>query len=418
MSARPFPRGIAAACGLLLLLGLVATLTIPNLHPPFGREATPPDLRQRGPMNGSVEFSREGPGAVVAPAFTPPGIPSLILVYTFGGSTFAQPYYPQGLLWTDPSTAVLSYLFAVPGGSSTVYVVGIPPGWIYQGAGPGALSVVSGAVFYTSFNATPTDGGDLFDLQLLAPLPPDPIYTALAGDVSAILSSIAGTNATVQTRVAAAQVLIREGLQEANATYVYRLQPGSATLQSGTIYTVPVFVALLSGGLANATVTGKAAAGLSLSFVGPQGTTVTPRWSTAPAGTGSFALSVNLTSAQVSQVQSGLGVVTLSAPVTIGGFTNLAGGVIAASSFTNASEPAGWWSTIFGISAPPPSTNPSTIEDVLADLAWFGDSTAGRAMYALVTLVAILSYFLAAHRIARKTVSGAPRRRGVEVRPA
>lgn len=394
-SARPTPHRWAGRVLLLVgVAGLVATLVLAGLG------ALPEPTRPpAAPIPRGI--------AAVEPLFTPTGIPALLLSYTFASATYTQPYYPTSVFWTDPTTAVLSYQFNVPGGSTDVYVVGIPPNWLFEDAGPGQIALTQGAVWFPTFNATATEGGDLFDLQELGVLPPDPTYVALAGDVSAILASLSSDTVSLGAQVASAQHLIALALQEENATYGYRLSPGTAS-HAGSIYSLPVFVALLSGGTANATVTAKAAGGLSVAYIDAFGHSATPTWATSSVGTGSFQLAVNLTGTQAAGITSGTSVLTLSSPVTVGTFTNLAGGFVAAPSFANMSSPAGWWSTIFGIQTAPPSTDPATVTDILADLAWFGDSTAGRALYALVTLVSVLVYLVAAHGLVRRKVSGEP----------
>ncbi len=351
--------------------------------------------------------------AAPAPAFTPPQIPSLILVYTFSSVTYTQPYYPLTIYWTDPASGVLTYQFAVPGGSTEIAVLGIPPSWALEDAGPGQITFTPSAesLFFDSFNETATVGGDLFSVQLLAELPEDPMFVSLTAQISILTSQLALDNTSLGARVAAAEKLTALALQEENGTYTYRLSPGTV-LRAGLVYEVPIFVALMSGGLANATVTSRAAVGLEVSYVTGAGVSTVPTWATSNLGAGSFTLTVNLTGSEADQVANGSSVVTLSAPVTIGTFTNLAGGVIGPSSFTNETQPSGWWSTIFGIETPPPSADPVTIEEIIADLAWFDGSTAGRAMYALVTIIAVLAYILAAHKAARQKING---RR--EVRP-
>ncbi|MCI4345869.1 MAG: hypothetical protein L3K07_03855 [Thermoplasmata archaeon] len=343
----------------------------------------------------------------MTPEFAPPSIPSLILVYTFSSVTYTQPYFPLSIYWTDPESGVLSYQFSVPGGSTAVGVVGIPPTWLLEDAGPGAITFTPGAesLVFDSFNSTPTDGGDLFSVQLLAPLPEEPLYASLVAEVTVLTAQLELDNASLGARIEAAEKLTALALEEENGTYTYRLTPGTV-IRAGLVYELPIFVGLMSGGLANATVTSRAASGLEVAYVAGTGTLTTPTWETSNLGAGSFTLTVNLSSSEADQIANGSSVVTLSAPVTIGTFTNLAGGVIGPSSFTNETEPSGWWSTIFGIQTPPPSDDPTTVGEIIADLAWFGDSTAGRAMYALVTLVAVITYVLAAHKQARRAISG------------
>ncbi len=190
----------------------------------------------------------------------------------------------------------------------------------------------------------------------------------------------------------------------------FSLEPGTPE-RSGDNFTVPIFVlGEPGGGPANASETEQAWQTLRVTYVGPAVGDF-GNWSVTNWGPGWFALLASLNDGEVYSIDAGGAILVLSASVEEDATVLAASGTIGAETLLSATVPAGWWTTWFGIGSPPPPTNP-TLQGVLDWLAWWGDSTAGRASYAGATLVAIGLYLWEGHKLARRALSGAPRRAG------
>ena len=190
----------------------------------------------------------------------------------------------------------------------------------------------------------------------------------------------------------------------------FSLEPGTPA-RSGDNFSVPIFVlGEPGGGPANRSDTEQAWQSLHVTYVGPAGGDF-GNWSVTTWGPGWFALLASLSDGEVSSIDAGGAILALNATVEEDGTVLAASGTIGADTLLSATVPTGWWTTWFGIGSPPPPANP-TLQGVLDWLAWWGDSTPGRASYAAATLVAIGLYLWEGHKLARRALTGAPRRAG------
>jgi hypothetical protein len=371
----------------------------------------------------------EPPSAASRPAVAPcvGAIGQVTLVFNYSHATVQDCFYPVGQIPLGGSNGcAITWDFPVPVGATQVELIGLPPPpWTFEAAGPGNITGPPFQVFFVNYASTPTEAASIFVLQMVGPCYEDPYVAGIAGSVAnltariaalsaqvtALFTTLQGVNVTTQTKIAGVQYLVSKALQEANATYSYRLI-GGAPSRVGNTFTFPVFVELMNGAIANASLTGQVCKGLTVTFV--NATETTPiSWTSTSCAAGRMTLVLPLTSQQATATSAGSGIITLSAPVTAGTFTNLAGGFLSSQQLNKASSPGDWWSTIFGIATPPPAQNITGVGDVIADLAWFGDSTAGRALYALTSIVAILVYVHETHKMARRRIAG---ERGAERR--
>jgi hypothetical protein len=186
-----------------------------------------------------------------------------------------------------------------------------------------------------------------------------------------------------------------------------RLAPGTPSEVADT-FEVPVFVlGEPSGSPGNVSAVRQVWEDLAVSYVnGTPG--IFPDWSVPNYGLGRFTLQLVLTDSEIEEVESGQALVVLNSTVIVGSQPIPAAGVIDGAVLSSSILPSTWWSEDFGIAGPPPSTDPTGLSEILADLAWFGDSTAGRALYASMALGAALVYLLEAHKLARSKLLGKP----------
>ena len=197
------------------------------------------------------------------------------------------------------------------------------------------------------------------------------------------------------------------------AVQYFQLDPGTPTADGG-VFRVPVFVlGEPAGSAANLSEVRQAWEDLSILYLNE---TPAPfaSWSVPSWGPGRFDLRLVLTDSQVSEIEEGQAILTLNSSILVGPALYGAAGEIGAAVLSSSIDPSAWWNSWFDIQSPPPSSSPTSLDDVVSDLAWFGDSTAGRALYASVALGSAVLYLLEAHRVARSTLSGKPAaKRGV-----
>jgi hypothetical protein len=193
----------------------------------------------------------------------------------------------------------------------------------------------------------------------------------------------------------------------------YSLDPGTPTA-ARDVFQLPIFVlGEPAGSPANISETVQAWEDLSLLYLNE-----TPgpfvNWSVPSWGPGRFDLRLVLAPSVVSSIESGQAILALNSSVVEGSTVYGAAGTVDGSVLSSSIVAGSWWSNWFGIPNPPPSTDPSSFSDVIGDLAWFGDSTAGRALYASMALGSALLYLLEARRVAHRRLFGGrePRRGG------
>lgn len=203
------------------------------------------------------------------------------------------------------------------------------------------------------------------------------------------------------------------GIHDASVAAVqyFGLDPGTPTVTGGA-YLVPVFViGEPAGAAANLSEVRQTWEDLSVLFLngtpGPLGNWSVPSW-----GPGRFDLLMVLTPSEASAIEAGQAILALNSSVVEGSTVYGASGLVDGAVLSASIIAGSWWSNWFGIPNPPPSTDPASFSDVLGDLAWFGDSTAGRALYASMALGSALVYLLEAHRVARRRLFGKEEERG------
>ena len=187
----------------------------------------------------------------------------------------------------------------------------------------------------------------------------------------------------------------------------FSIVPGTATKTRGSgfdLFVVPEFVlAEPVGAATNLSVTNQVWETLQLAYLGD--TTPFENWSVSEPLAGKFTLTLNLTDEVAAQIEAGASVLALSAEVVIGNSTLGASGTIGATVLSGATTGSGWWSTWFGMPGPPPGEL-TTVNGVVADLAWLGESETGRAIYMGSTLVAVALYLWEGHKLAKARLTG------------
>ena len=191
----------------------------------------------------------------------------------------------------------------------------------------------------------------------------------------------------------------------------FQLEPGTPQQlyqQFPDVFAVTEFVISEPGGApANQTQTRQAWENLQVSVVGVSGPT--ENWSVTDWSAGYFVLVLNMTAGAVSAVEAGQALVELSSTIMVGGVAIAASGQIDGAVLSSATPLSGWWVAWFGMPTPPPPVN--SIEGAFAFLAWMDQSVTGRALYMLVTLVAVTIYVYEAHRLAKSKIVGHPARK-------
>jgi hypothetical protein len=191
------------------------------------------------------------------------------------------------------------------------------------------------------------------------------------------------------------------------AVQYFRLDPGTPT-ETGTTFDVPIFVlGEPAGGPANQSETKQAWQDLQVGNLDATPASFT-NWSVPAWGAGRFDLELVLTGGEVALLEDGQSVLVLDSSIVVNDSVLGASGLIDGSTLSSSVVVGAWWSTVFGIPTPPPDPSFSSLHGIVDDLAWFGDSTAGRAAYAATTLVAILLYLWEGHKLARAKLLGRP----------
>jgi hypothetical protein len=195
--------------------------------------------------------------------------------------------------------------------------------------------------------------------------------------------------------------------QDFPAVQYFRLAPGTPT-ESGTTFDVPVFVlGQPAGGEANGSETKQAWQDLQVEYLGPIPGQF-ENWSVPSWGAGRFDLQLVLTDPEVSAIEDGQAILALNSSIVVDGSVLGASGQVDGAILSSSAVVGTWWNTVFGIPTPPPDPSLSSVQGILADLAWFGSSTAGRAAYAATTIVAVLLYLWEGHKLARAKLLGRP----------
>ena len=180
----------------------------------------------------------------------------------------------------------------------------------------------------------------------------------------------------------------------------YDLIPGQASAvykNSILNITMPVFVTDVSGLPANTTTIATIWSHLQLRYVSKlQSQDFNVSWSFSNSGLGMFAVFFSLTKAQVNDIKNGTAVVSMVSAFRFGTFTSLATGVAGVSSFNsiNTSSPTIPPPNILGLGPPPPGANIGSVQGILSYVAYLGQSDAGRSIYFIAVLLAIMYYIL------------------------
>jgi hypothetical protein len=199
--------------------------------------------------------------------------------------------------------------------------------------------------------------------------------------------------------------------QDLPVVQYFRLTPGTPT-ESGTTFDVPVFVlGQPGGGDANGSETKQAWQDLQVEYLGPIPGPF-ENWSVPFWGAGRFELQLVLTGTEVTSIEGGQAILALNSSIVVDGSVLGASGQVDGAILSSSAVVGTWWNTVFGIPTPPPDPSLSSVEGILADLAWFGGSTAGRAAYAATTIVAVMLYLWEGHKLARAKLLGRPSRPG------
>ena len=219
-------------------------------------------------------------------------------------------------------------------------------------------------------------------------------YVNLQANINNIESIINGQNISVHTAINTIKQLVGIGLEEQNATFSYKLVPGTPSV-TGSTFAVPVFVELMDGALANLTITQQAWQNLKLYVVNQTGTSEIP-FTVVSQTPGRFVMQISLDPTQVSAIKGGSAVVSMSSPIRDGVITNVGAGIIGSQTLTSAYPGTMWYQTWLGIDTPPPFTRLGSLGEFMSDAAWFGSSVGGRAIYSiavvLIFIVAVMDF--------------------------
>jgi hypothetical protein len=187
-----------------------------------------------------------------------------------------------------------------------------------------------------------------------------------------------------------------------SAVQYFRLVPGTPTEDLEGVFHIPEFVlGEPAGAPANLSEVRQAWEDLSILYLNASPARF-PNWSVSSFGEGWFGLRLSLSKAEIGSIDSGQAILALNSSIVVGNETLGAAGLIDGAVLSSSIILGAWWNDLFDIETPPPSSNPRSLGDVIGDLAWFGGSTAGRALYAAVTLSAVLLYVYEGQRLAKE----------------
>ena len=199
-----------------------------------------------------------------------------------------------------------------------------------------------------------------------------------------ILNNITSNSFNITTRETVIRNLVAMDLQEANATFSYRLQFGTPTVV-GNNFTFPVFVTLFNGQVANITVTNQAWQDLKVFYESGSNNT-TLNFTVTGIKAGYFKLTIyDVTSAEVRQIVAGQGLITAQGEVKVGTLSNLAAGVIGSQQISNPNHILSDTLAFFGFKTGPPGG--------WADVKWFYSYAIGWASSGV--LAAVVFYYYA-----------------------
>jgi hypothetical protein len=218
--------------------------------------------------------------------------------------------------------------------------------------------------------------------------------------------AVLGAGLTAASAVALLLLLSQGAAAASPGLQYFVLDPGApneAAEPWGAQFAVPVFVlAEPAGSSATEAETLQAWETLSVVYLG--GSSAPDNWSVSSWSAGEFTLVLNLTTAEITAVDQAQALIVLNSSVEVDSAVYGASGTIGSGTLTSAILSSGWWAQWFGIDTPPPDPSMSSLGGIVADLAWWGDSMAGRASYAATTIVAVTLYLWEGHKLARKTV--------------
>jgi hypothetical protein len=214
------------------------------------------------------------------------------------------------------------------------------------------------------------------------------LNASIKTQINMIMNNINTSKLNITTKITIIKDLILMSLQEQNSTFSYQLKFGTPSV-NGMTYQFPVFVSLFNGQIANLSVTQQAWQSLKLFYVSGN-RTIPLNFSVLDEKAGSFVISIyNISSGMAQNISSNDAIITGQGMVKEGVLTNLAAGIIGSQQIQYSSSNI--WTEIFGI--PPPHPNDS-ISGAFQYLSWLARSYAGRAIYLVVILVALLYYII------------------------
>jgi hypothetical protein len=190
------------------------------------------------------------------------------------------------------------------------------------------------------------------------------------------------------------------------AVQYFRFQSGTPTEDQSDVFHIPEYVlGEPAGAPANLSEVRQAWEDLTVLYLNDT-PALFENWSVPSFGPGRFTLRLQLTSSEIGVIESGQAVLALNSSIVVGGDVLGAAGLVDGTVLSSSIILGAWWNNLFDIQTPPPSSDPTTLGDVIDDLAWFGESTAGRALYAAVTLCAVLLYVYEGQRLAKERLVG------------
>ena len=191
-----------------------------------------------------------------------------------------------------------------------------------------------------------------------------------------IMSDINTSMMNVTTRVLTIKSLL---LGAVNSTIGYKLTFGTPSA-SGDDISFPVFVYNVNGGLANYSITQNVSRSLHLDYISPANQYVL-EFNVSRVKAGSFVVRIyNISQPIRNSIGNNSAIISAyTSPIKVGTFTNIAAGVIGASSF------------------PTPPVNLSfknltSVSNILGDLANLDSSQIGRAVYLIAGSLAVIFY--------------------------
>jgi hypothetical protein len=195
-----------------------------------------------------------------------------------------------------------------------------------------------------------------------------------------IMSNINQTSLNITTKILTVKSLL---LTAMNSSIQFKLTPGMAYL-NGSYIDIPIYATTLNDAPLNLSMTKSIAKNISANYISPSQKFVLD-FKIIKIQPGTFIVELKMNDSEKQAIVSGNATISLSAPIKVGAFSNIAAGIIGSTTFKNVNQ------NIFGLTLPP-NANVSSVQGIISLIAYIGSTQIGRAIYTIVISLALIYY--------------------------